>query len=95
MACQYGTGGSSSASKSVEVVNMGVTNNLRLMSVSAVLIDTREEAKADLLDFETKEEAEKCAFAGIEADDKEGCETLGEYQDSLGGSQWYHVVEAQ
>ena len=62
--------------------------------VMFVLIDTREEAKAKVLNHDSIEDAESWAFSDLSEEEKDGCNTIREYQDSLGGSQWYHVVEA-
>ena len=60
-----------------------------------VLIDTREEAKAKILNHVSIEDAERWAFADLSDTEKDDCQTLEEYQESLGGTQWYHVVEAE
>ena len=70
-----------------------------------VLIDTREVAKAKVLNHDSIEEAERWAFADLSEEEKDECKTLEYYQESLGGTQyyqeslggtqWYHVVEAE
>ena len=60
-----------------------------------VLIDTREEAKAKILNHVSIEDAERWAFTDLSDTEKDDCQTLEEYQESLGGTQWYHVVEAE
>ena len=58
-----------------------------------VLIDTRDLAKVVELGTDDDAVATSRAFAMLTDDEREGCDDLGEYQETLGGTQWYHVCE--
>ncbi len=56
------------------------------------LVDTRDQIKVTKLNTEDREMAEKLAMAMLSSEEKIGCETLEDYQESLTISGWYHVV---
>ena len=56
------------------------------------LVDTRDCVRVVLLDARLHEEAVRLAFEMLSNDEVEGCDNLEEYEDSLGGTQYYHVV---
>ena len=60
-----------------------------------VLIDTRDVAKVVGLETDSEAIATSRAFAMLTNDDREGCDDLGEYQETLGPIAWYHVCEIQ
>ena len=59
------------------------------------LIDTRDSARAVLLDASSIEEAGTMAFEMISKEELDGCDNLEEYQDSLGATQYYHVASVE
>ena len=58
-----------------------------------VLLDTTDAAQVLQLTAETIEAGRLEAFEMIPADDKRGCNDITDYEDTLGPSQWYRVVE--
>ena len=60
-----------------------------------VLIDTRGEAKVIELGTDDEAVATSRAFAMLTDDDREHCDDLGKYQETLGPISWYHVCEIQ